>query len=159
MRRYIVLLLITGTVWAQTNFDKLVLKDGTDYLEEYLLTKGETVHFRQRDESTFKKIPVTLIKSIELRNGIITEFDIIDEYPKIRTVLDYENLSIEDKAIYDAKKGAKKWLFFPPTAVLTLAALSGSYFIATGHHPLESFTAAIISVLGLFKLSNRQFII
>ena len=29
IRRYIVLLLITGTVWAQTGLDKLVLKDGT----------------------------------------------------------------------------------------------------------------------------------
>ena len=76
MRRYIVLLLITGTVWAQTDFDKIFLIDGTEYLGEYLLTKGETVHFKQRDESTFKKIPVTLIKSIEFRSGIITEFGI-----------------------------------------------------------------------------------
>ena len=36
---------------------------------------------------TFKKIPVTLIKSIELRNGIITEFDIIDEHSKISKFL------------------------------------------------------------------------
>ena len=34
MRRYIVLLLITGILWAQTDFDKLVLKDGTTYFEE-----------------------------------------------------------------------------------------------------------------------------
>ena len=98
MRKYIVLLLITGTVWAQ----KLVLNDS--------------------------KIII-------------------------------ENLSTEEKAIYDAKKDARKWLFFPPTAVLTLAASSGSYFIATGHHPLESFTAAIIPVLGLFgshSLFNRK---
>jgi len=27
--------LITGIVWAQTDFDKLVLKDGTTYLGEY----------------------------------------------------------------------------------------------------------------------------
>ena len=112
MRRYIIVLLITGTVWAQTDFDKIFLIDGTEYLGEYLLTKGETVHFKQRDESTSKKIPVALIKSIELRNGIITEFDIIDEYPKIRTILDYENLSIEDKA----KKDARKWILYPPAA-------------------------------------------
>ena len=35
MRRYIVLLLITGIVWAQTDFDTLVLKDGTTYVGEY----------------------------------------------------------------------------------------------------------------------------
>ena len=114
MRRCIALLLIIGTAWAQTGLDKIVLKDGTEYLGEYLLTKGETVHFKQRDESTFKKIPVTLIKSIELRNGIITEFDIIDEHPKIRTVLDYENLSIEDRA----KKDARRWLAYPRLSLI-----------------------------------------
>ena len=130
MRRYIVLLLITGTVWAQTGLDKLVLKDGTEYLGEYLLTKGETVHFRQRDESTFKKIPVTLIKSIELRNGIITEFDIIDEHLKIRTVFDYENLSIEVKA----KKDAKRWLAYQSFAILFtgVSTLSSFYLFDAG---------------------------
>tara|TARA_B100001250_G_scaffold317717_1_gene280187 strand:- start:1499 stop:2026 length:528 start_codon:yes stop_codon:yes gene_type:complete len=61
----------------------------------------------------------------------------------------YENLTIEDKAVFDAKKDAKKWLFYPPTTVLTLATSSGSYFVVTGHHPLESITASIISVFGL----------
>ena len=69
MRRFIVLLLITGTVWAQNGLDKLV------------------------------------------------------------PVLDYEHLSINGKAIYDAKKDAKKWLFFPPTAVLTLAVSSFPYLL------------------------------
>ena len=95
----------------------------------------------------FHGVPINRIRSLQLKDG---KTIIEDEYVKIRTILDYEHLSINDKAIYDAKKDAKKWLFFPPTAVLTLAASSGSYFIATGHHPLESFTAAIIPVLGLF---------
>jgi len=41
MRRYIVLLLITGIVWAQTDFDKLVLKDGTTYFGEYSKIEGD----------------------------------------------------------------------------------------------------------------------
>ena len=45
MRRYIVLLLITGIVWAQTDFDTLVLKDGTTYLGEYSKTEGKIVFF------------------------------------------------------------------------------------------------------------------
>ena len=45
MRRYIVLLLITGIVWAQTDFDKLVLKDGTTYFGEYIKIEGEIVFF------------------------------------------------------------------------------------------------------------------
>ena len=46
MRKYIILLLITGTVWAQTDYDKLVLLNGSidgsinkgtgiEYLGEY----------------------------------------------------------------------------------------------------------------------------
>ena len=38
MRRYIFLLLVTGTVWAQTGLDKLVSKDDTYYQGKYLKT-------------------------------------------------------------------------------------------------------------------------
>ena len=107
MRRYIVLLLITGTVWAQTDFDKIFLIDGTEYLGEYLLTKGETLHFKQRDESTFKKIPVTLIKSIEFRSGIITEFDI--------------NHSESEKTI-STKISSKQIILYSAIAIIAYAA-------------------------------------
>ena len=147
MRRFIVLLIITGTVWAQTGLDKLVLDDGTEFLGEYSGVMENMVYFKPAKALAFQGVPINRIRSLQLRDG---KTIIEDEYIKIRTILDYIHLSIKDKAIYDAKKDAKKWLFFPPTAVLTLAASSGSYFIATGHHPLESFTAAIIPVLGLF---------
>ena len=107
MQRYIVLLLITGTVWAQTDFDKIFLIDGTEYLGEYLLTKGETLHFKQRDESTFKKIPVTLIKSIEFRSGIITEFDI--------------NHSESEKTI-STKISSKQIILYSAIAIIAYAA-------------------------------------
>ena len=107
MRRYIVSLLITGTVWGQTDFDKIFLIDGTEYLGEYLLTKGETVHFKQRDESTFKKIPVTLIKSIEFRSGIITEFDI--------------NHSESEKTI-STKISSKQIILYSAIAIIAYAA-------------------------------------
>ena len=148
MRRYIVLLLITGTVWAQTDFDKLVLEDGTETLGEYIRANENTVYFKPTGALAFQVVPISRIRSLQLKDGktMINNVNV-----KIRTILDYENLSIKDKAIYDAKKESRKWIFFPPTAVLTLAASSGSYFIATGHHPLESFTAAIIPLLGLFS--------
>ena len=41
MRIYVVLFLITGTVWAQTGLDELVLKDGTEYLGKYLRTEKD----------------------------------------------------------------------------------------------------------------------
>ena len=53
MRRYIVLLLITGIVWAQTDFDKLVLKDGTTYFGEYSKTEGDRVYFKHQDALAF----------------------------------------------------------------------------------------------------------
>ena len=43
MRRYIVLLLITRTVWAQTDFDKLVLDDGTETLGKYSFVQKNIV--------------------------------------------------------------------------------------------------------------------
>ena len=53
MVRYIVLLLITGIVWAQTDFDTLVLKDSTEYLGEYSRTEGKIVYFKPQNASVF----------------------------------------------------------------------------------------------------------
>ena len=44
MRRYIVLLLLTRTVWAQTALDKLVLKDGTYYQGKYVNTDNKVTY-------------------------------------------------------------------------------------------------------------------
>ena len=118
MCRYIVLFLITGSVWAKTGLDKLVLKDGPKYIGKYLNTEG----------------------MIEKQNqNTIASLD-----------LEYENLNIHERAIYDAKKDAKKWLLFVPIAGSTVAFLSWKYADITGDHPLESITASIIPVFGLF---------
>ena len=53
MRRYIVLLLITGIVWAQTDYDKLVLKNGKEYLGEYVKTEKDKVYFNSNEEYVF----------------------------------------------------------------------------------------------------------
>ena len=80
MRRYIVLLLITGIVWAQTDFDKLVLKDGTTYLGEYSKTEGDRVYFRHQDALAFQPVPVKLIQTLKLKDG---HFIIGAKYPEI----------------------------------------------------------------------------
>ena len=49
MRRYIILLLITGIVWAQTDFDTLVLKDKTVH-------NGTLIKF-VNDEIMFRALP------------------------------------------------------------------------------------------------------
>jgi hypothetical protein len=75
MHRYIVLLLITGIVWAQTDYDKLVLKDGTTYLGEYIKIEGEIVFFKPLEglykKEAFEPVPVKLIKKLQLKDGQI----------------------------------------------------------------------------------------
>ena len=83
MRRYIVLLLITGTVWAQTGLDKLVLKNGTEYLGEYsrkdfkLYTYNldgidqEIIYFKPLEAFAFQPVTVDVIKVLQLRDGTL----------------------------------------------------------------------------------------
>ena len=69
MRRYIVLLLITGIVWAQTDFDKLVLKDGTTFFGEYSKIEEEIVYFKPQDTFVFEPVSVKRIKNLQLKDG------------------------------------------------------------------------------------------
>tara|TARA_B100000035_G_scaffold250990_1_gene220028 strand:+ start:104 stop:739 length:636 start_codon:yes stop_codon:yes gene_type:complete len=103
MRRYIVLLLITGTVWAQTGLDKLVLKDGTEYLGEYSKIEEKIVLFKPEGAIDFQSIPINKIKKLELKNA---QFIIL--YGK-----NYVDATIEEKAIYDAKLKGKKYFLYP----------------------------------------------
>ena len=69
MARYIVLLLITGIVWAQTDFDKLILKDGTTFFGEYSKIEGEIVYFKPQDTFAFQQVPVKQIKNLQLKDS------------------------------------------------------------------------------------------
>ena len=69
MRRYIILLLITGNVWAQTDFDRLVLKDGTTYFGEYSKTEKEIVYFKPQNAFAFQPVPAQFIKRLKLKDG------------------------------------------------------------------------------------------
>ena len=71
MRRYIVLLLISGIAWAQTDFDKLVLKNGTTYYGEYSKTEGKIVFFKPQGAFAFQPVSVKLIKQLQLKDGQI----------------------------------------------------------------------------------------
>ena len=71
MRRYIVLLFISGIVWAQTDFDKLVLKDGTTYLGEYSKIEGKKVFFKPQGAFAFQPVSVKQIQTLKLRGGQI----------------------------------------------------------------------------------------
>ena len=98
MSRYIVLLLITGTVWAQTGLDKLVLKNGTEYLGEYsrkdfkLYTYNlddidqEIIYFKPLEAFAFQPVTVDAIKVLQLRDGTLlynTERKIMNSEKKL----------------------------------------------------------------------------
>jgi hypothetical protein len=102
MRRYIVLLLITGIVWAQTDFDKLVLKDGTTYLGEYEKIEGKIVYFKPQNAFAFQPISVKQIERLELKDGRVA---VLDSKVKSLTLEEYQKLSTKEKAIYDEEKG------------------------------------------------------
>ena len=104
MRRFIVSLIITGTVWAQTGLDKLVLDDRTEFLGEYSGVMENLVYFKPAKALAFQGVPINRIRSLQLRDG---KTIIEDEYIKIRTILDYKHLSIKDKAIYDDGRDSK----------------------------------------------------
>ena len=91
MRRYIVLLLITGILWAQTNFDILILKNGTTYFGEYSKIEEEIVYFKPQNAFAFQPISIKQIQTLKLKDGhfiigdgknILTFSNINDEYQK-----------------------------------------------------------------------------
>ena len=86
MRRCIVLLLIVGTAWAQTGLDKIVLKDGTEYLGKYLRTEKRLVYFNQhksKNERLARIISIQDVSTLQLMDGGSVDFQFHEKnYPK-----------------------------------------------------------------------------
>ena len=117
INRIIPLLLFIGFVWAQTDYDKLILKDGTTYFGEYSKTEGKIVFFRHHDSFSFHPISIKLIKKLQLKDGHY----IIGIDKNISTLEEYQKLSTKEKAIYDAKsKNLGKWYLFGPMSTILL---------------------------------------
>ena len=102
MRIYIVLLLITGTVWAQTGLDKLLLKDGTEYLGVFSKKDKKIVHFKPQGAFAFQPVPVTLIQSLLLEDGTYV-INLENKY-NILSSAEYEKLSEEEKDVYNENR-------------------------------------------------------
>jgi len=126
MRRYIVLLLITGTVWAQTGLDKLVLKNGTEYLGEYsrkdfkLYTYNlddidqEIIYFKPLEAFAFQPVPVDVIKVLQLRDGALlynTERKIMNSEKKLLWTL---AISLFGIYLYSRYSNFSKGIFNDP---------------------------------------------
>ena len=90
MRRYIVLLLITGIVWAQTDFDKLVLKSGATYVGEFSTIDGDNVFFKPKGASDFQSISIKQIQTLEIKDGQIVIA------PGLKIVAKYQNEFIKN---------------------------------------------------------------
>ena len=124
MRRYIVLLLITGTVWGQTKLDKLISKSGTKYLGEYSKVDDKIVYFKPKNALEFQAVPLELIETLKLKDGaVLIQSGRINESTStfIKFTKKYEKLTIEEKAVYDRKK----WF-----VLVAITAIFGIMFIA-----------------------------
>ena len=86
MRRCLALLLIIGTAWAKTGLDKIVLKDGTEYLGKYLRTEKRLVYFNQhksKNERLARIISIQDINTLQLMDGGSVDFQFHEKnYPK-----------------------------------------------------------------------------
>ena len=71
MHKCIIMILITCTLFAQTDFDKLVLKNGLEYLGEYSRIEGKVVYFKPKAISTEQTFKLYLIETLQLKSGEI----------------------------------------------------------------------------------------
>ena len=140
MRRYIVLLLITGIVWAQTDFDKLVLKDGTTYLGEYEKIEGKIVYFKPQNAFAFQPISIKKIKTLESSYGhfIIAPGLKIDAKNQNKLILKSgatyfgEFSTIDGDNVYFKPKGASDFQSISIKQIQTLESSYGHFIIAPG---------------------------
>ena len=131
MRRYVILLLLTGTVWAQTGLDKLVLKDGSthkgtgiEYLGEYLkmnhnLTK---IYFKPQGTSEGQSVSIKLLHTLQLKDGRVLIYNGSIREKTFFNSLEYEKLTIEQKAVYDElRKRHKRQIITCSVIILILS--------------------------------------
>ena len=156
MRRYIVLLLIKGIVWAQTDFDKLVLKDGTTYLGEYSKIEGEIVYFKPQNAFTFQPISIKQIQTLELKDG---HFIIVRGYAKKipLAIEEYQKLSTKEKAIYDAKsKNLSKWVLYGSIIPIITSVYNEVMYWTGGPRISIAFQAAITTIPSYSVLNRKE---
>ena len=125
------ILLFIGLAWGQntteieSNFDKMVSKGGTIYLGEFSRIEKNTIYFKPTKASAFQGVPINQVQSLKLKDGkvIIKNGNVLS----IIKVINYEKLSSEEKAIYDAKSDAGRWILYPPVALTFGAMMLGSH--------------------------------
>ena len=163
MTKHLTLLLFIGLAWGQnateieSNFDRMVSKGGTIYLGEFSRIEKNTIYFKPTKASAFQGVPINQVQSLKLKDGkvIIKNGNVLS----LIKVLNYEKLSSEEKAIYDAKSDAGRWILYPPVALGTF----GAMMLGSSEEPWEDlaaiFAISAASLAGpyyLFKRLDRE---
>ena len=157
--------------------DKLVLNSRTDmgryytvdHYGEFLGHKQDKIYFKPTNEVLLKQLRLKEIKELTQNDKVLIQngkWKIEPENIKTFTgafinleeinIKEYsvEELSVEEKAIYDAKKDAKKWLAYPTLALLSSGGLGSATFIAVedivdASHESSLSSAIIAGSIGL----------
>ena len=156
--KHLTLLLFIGLAWGQNNlkkesdFDRLVSKGGTVFLGEFSRIEKSVVYFKPTKASAFQGVPINQVQSLKLKDGkvIIKNGNVLS----IMKVIKYEKLSTEEKAIYDAKSDAGRWILYPPVALTFGAMMLGSH-----QEPWDDlaaiFAISAASLAGSYYLFSR----
>ena len=159
MIKHLTLLLFIGLVWGQDNlkkesdFDRLVSKGGAIFLGEYSRIEGSVAYFKPTKASAFQGVPINQVQSLKLKDGkvIIKNGNVLSLIKDIN----YEKLSLEEKAIYDAKSDAGRWILYPPVALGTF----GAMMLGSNEEPWEDlpaiFAISAASLAGPYYLFSR----
>ena len=162
MHKCIIMILITCTLFAQTDFDELVLKNGLEYLGKFSKIEGKLVYFKPKAISTEETFKLHLIETLQLKSGeILIDYgqpnflpNLMPKYSFKRftklTSYEYEKLTIEEKALYDANRNTRKWFLYPILAGITFSTSIFGSMIITKDEPWENILAMIgISITSL----------
>ena len=119
------------------------MKNGTEYFGEYLRTEGDVIYFKHKEG--FLNYQHSLIFTLKLKDGRLLIDDGIVTKQTTLNPEQFEKLPIEEKAVfiemqavYDAKKKALKWGFYPILSVATFGVSMVSVIKITDEEPWES---------------------
>ena len=159
MTRIFPIFLFIGLAWGQntteieSNFDRMVSKGGTIYLGEFSRIEKNTIYFKPTKSLAFQGVPINQVQSLKLKDGkvIIKNGNVLS----LIKVINYEKLSLEEKAIYDAKSDAGRWILYPPVALGTF----GAMMLGSSEEPWEDlaaiFAISAASLAGPYYLFSR----
>ncbi len=175
MRKIISILLIYCFVFGQIETskstsdknasDKLVLNSRTDmgkyytvdHYGEFLGHKQDKIYFKPTNEVLLKQLRLKEIKELTQNDKVLIQngkWKIEPENIKTFTgtfidpeEINIEELSVEEKAIYDANKDAKKWLAYPFLALISSGGLGTATFFGCEIVNIEEEVGLILATI------------